>query len=370
MKRRDLLLGGGAAGLLAACTTSAPVEPPVAPAPTWNFAPVKTDRSRVIRSVVGLRPFRKPGFRLESQMLGDKTIVHNYGHGGGGVSLSWGCSEMAADLAKQAGRTSIAILGSGVMGLTTARVLQQAGAEVTIYAEAFPPDTTSNVAAAMWYPTTLFERASVPDTFWPVFHQCSRRSFRQFQSFANDPKYGVFWIRQHQLRTRPRRSQESMPGGDAVYPGLVRDGSGDGPFGFPHWEAYHTLMIDPDIYLRALVMDFLGAGGRMVECRFETPEDVLALQQRTIVNCTGLGAAALFGDDDLIPARGQLTLLLPQPEIDYGYSAYMGGILYMFPRKSAIVLGGSVGKGDWNMEVDQNEVDRMLTGHAALAKRA
>src|SRR5260370_34649096 len=49
---------------------------------------------RVLRERVGLRPFRKSGVRLESGKLSDgRTVIHNYGHGGSGFTLSWGCAE-------------------------------------------------------------------------------------------------------------------------------------------------------------------------------------------------------------------------------------------------------------------------------------
>ena len=225
----------------------------------------------------------------------------------------------------------------------------------------------------MWFPTTFFDRSAATPAFLAVMNETARRSFLAFQHFANDPKYGVFWIRQFGLRDEPpAREMEPWPGGDALYPGLRRRASGKGPLGFPHWDGYYTMMIDPDLYLRALVNDFQAAGGRMVRTRFDTAADVENLPQQTIVNCTGLGAAALFEDADLIPARGQLTMLLPQPEIDYGYTnnSEEHGLLYMFPRKTCVVLGGSVDYGDWSLQPDAREITRMVAGHAAVADRA
>ena len=65
-----------------------------------RFAPVKVSRSRLIRTVVGLRPFRSEGFVVEAERFGEKLLVHNYGHGGAGVTLSWGTSSLAVDLAQ------------------------------------------------------------------------------------------------------------------------------------------------------------------------------------------------------------------------------------------------------------------------------
>src|SRR4051812_48761001 len=69
------------------------------PSRRFRLAPVRVEPGRVIREVVGLRPYRKSGFRVEAVPLGDKTLVHNYGHGGGGISLSWGSAALAAELA-------------------------------------------------------------------------------------------------------------------------------------------------------------------------------------------------------------------------------------------------------------------------------
>jgi glycine/D-amino acid oxidase-like deaminating enzyme len=367
MNRRDVLIGAGA---LTLATGGAARAQGVRDPDDATFRPVKSTSERVIRSVVGFRPYRNKGFVLERVRVGRTDVVHNYGHGGGGVSLSWGCAELAATLAMEARRTDIAVMGSGVMGLSTALVLQRKGAKVTIYAERFPPDTTSNIAAASWYPTTLYDRNHVDQTFYDLLDRASRIAFARFQHFANDPRYGVFWIRHFPLRENPPPYLDHVPGGEALLPGYRRHQTGAGPFGFPSWDAYYTLMIDPDIYLPALIADFLNAGGRMEERRFDDVKEVTGMKQRTVVNCTGLGSRDLFGDDLLIPARGQLTMLLPQPEIDYGYAASVAGkSLYMFPRKSAIVLGGSVGYNDWNAEVDPAEVERMVAGHAMLAGR-
>ena len=119
------------------------------------LAPVQVTDDRALRSIVGLRPFRPSGFRVGAERLGDKLVVHNYGHGGAGVTLSWGTSEAAARLALAAPARDIAVLGCGAVGLASARLLQLAGARVTIYAADLPPATTSNIAAALWLPVAV-----------------------------------------------------------------------------------------------------------------------------------------------------------------------------------------------------------------------
>lgn len=55
--------------------------------------------SSILRSAAGLRPYRDETIRLESETVGDRRVVHNYGHGGAGITLSWGSAELAVDLA-------------------------------------------------------------------------------------------------------------------------------------------------------------------------------------------------------------------------------------------------------------------------------
>ncbi|HCQ00907.1 MAG TPA: hypothetical protein DIT99_09505 [Candidatus Latescibacteria bacterium] len=96
---------------------------------------------------------------------------------------------------------------------------------------------------------------------------------------------------------------------------------------------------------------------------FEDVSDVLSLLEPAIVNCTGLGAKAIFGDDELTPIKGQLTFLLPQPEVDY---ITLYGDLYMMPRTDGILLGGTHERGEWSMEPNQEAIRRVVTGHKEL----
>lgn len=382
MKRRQFLSAAAGLGVtaLTGCTTSPATGRAGFPGTTGDalvqaigapLRPIHSSMDRVTRTIVGLRPFRKPGPRLEAVTVGARDVVHNYGHGGGGVSLSWGVAEMAAELAKGYGRRDVAVLGCGAIGLSTALQLQRSGARVTIYARDFPPYTTSNVAGAMWHPVTLFEREAVSPATLALLDRAARIAFHRFIRYANDPTYGVYWIRQYSFSNRPLATTHPYTGGDDLYPGLVRNQPG-GPFGFRYHDAYYTLMIDPDIYLRALVRDFSSAGGRMVESTFDSESDLDRLAETTVVNCLGLGAGKVFGDESLIPARGQLSFLLPQNDIDYGYAggAPGYGLLYAFPRKTGILLGGSVDMDDWDLQPREAEIRRMVEGHAWLASRA
>ena len=123
------------------------LAPPLLRLPKVNVSP-----DREIRTVVGLRPFRPSGFVVAGQKFDEKLVVHNYGHGGGGVTFSWGTGELACREVDATGVRNIAVLGCGAVGLATARLLQERGCRVTIYTKALPPDTTSNIAGAQWCP--------------------------------------------------------------------------------------------------------------------------------------------------------------------------------------------------------------------------
>lgn len=335
------------------------------------YPPLLATPSREIRTVVGHRPYRRSGFVLKREDLGKRTLVHNYGHGGCGVTLSLGCADLAAELAADTRHRRAAVIGAGAIGLTTARRLLRNGYDVTVYADALPPHTTSNIAAAFWQPTGLFSRRAVDDTFLQQFRRAARLSQRAFQHLAQDPAYGVFWFRFFRgFDERRADTPRPVVEGEDLYPGRKIVTGSDAPFGFAEAEQFHSMMIDPDQFLRALMRDIVGAGGKIVKRRFNRADDIFSLKERLIFNCTGLGAGALFDDPELTPVRGQLTMLLPQPEIDYGY-VYPSpdGLLYMFPRHGAIVLGGTYEPGVSSMAISEEDRLRMFTAHAALSER-
>jgi D-amino-acid oxidase len=333
--------------------------------PRVSHVPVDVSGNRVIRRVAGLRPFRRTGFRVEAQRFGERTVVHNYGHGGGGVSLSWGSAHLALPLALATAERRFAVLGAGAIGLATARLLQDHGAEqVTIYARALPPDTTSNIAGAQWGPFSIAEEGLRTAAFDEQFVRAAEFAWRHFQLLVGE-RYGVRWLPNYLLTTTPevRDSWEESLMRPFLQP-PVRLGPGEHPFTTPYAHRFHSMLIETPVYLAAIMEDVRRAGGRIVVRDFPDLQAVLALEERTIVNCTGLGAAALFGDRDLVPVKGQLEVLVPQPEIDYLTIGPMDdGLLYMFPRRDGILLGGTYQRGEWSAAPDPAEASRILAGH-------
>lgn len=328
-----------------------------------GLKPVLVSSDRVIRTIVGLRPFRPSGFVIKSERLNEKTVIHNYGHGGGGVSLSWGTAKLAVDLAMQTQATSFAVLGCGVIGLSTAILLQRSGHQVTIYAKDLPPETTSNIAGAQWSPVSVFEKGKEGDAFMNQFQLASKISHRMFQDLIG-AEYGVSWMKNYFFT-----GQFDFPGGPELYPGFKEHHDAKTYFGYPDVIEVSTMMIEPAIYLHALLEDFYLAGGKLKVKNFETSQSITQLPEKVIMNCTGLGAGKLFNDKEIIPIKGQLTVLLPQPEIDYAYVLpSRDNLLYMFPRKDGIILGGTYEKGNSTLDHDARESERIIKGHSILAK--
>ena len=170
--------------------------------PHRQFPPVHVSADRVTRTTVGFRPFRPSGFVLGTEKLDSKLLVHNYGHGGGGMTLSWGTADLAVQMGSETGAREFAVLGAGGVGLATARLLQRRGGRVTIYAKALPPDTTSNKSGAQWWPVSVFDRDKLTPEFREVFLRAARLSYGHFQTMIGD-EYGIRWVRNYLLTDEP-----------------------------------------------------------------------------------------------------------------------------------------------------------------------
>ena len=347
--------------------------------------PVIASWDRIIRTTVGLRPHRPAGFNVSAAKLDDKTVIHNYGHGGAGHSLGWGTGLLAAELALAHPERRAAVIGCGTVGLTAARQLQRSGFAVTIYTKAVPPDTTSNMALAAFTPTSGLISTETTPAFELQFRRAIEVSYRQLQLLAGRD-YGVSWIDGFNTTDSPGAagrdtnpnaagSGTNFRGSDmsALIPSGIDENIGrvvlePGQHPFPsRYAIWHRRMrIEPSIYLDALVRDFLMFGGRLVVRAFDTARDLMTLDEPVIVNCTGLGARTLFGDDTMVPVKGQLTVLIPQPEVTYSCRA--------MPRRDGIALGTTQERGvdtlDPNLEAQQRIVDACIKFYSAMRPMA
>ena len=330
-----------------------------------SLTPVTVDPSLEIRTIAGLRPFRGSGFVVRREDRDGKVLVHNYGHGGGGVTLSWGTSELAVRLAGDLAGKSCAVVGSGVMGLSTARLLQLRGAAVTLYTNGLPPNTTSNVAGAQWWPFSVFDDSRRTEAFGQQYVEAAKFSYAWFQRLVG-PRWGVKWLPNYYLSEGPPvNNWIAGPGGvlHELQVGFHDFGPGEHVFPSAWARRFLTMMIEPSIYLPVLLAEVQGAGARIEIRHFTSGDEVLGLPETVIFNCTGLGAGALFGDAELVPIKGQLSFLIPQPAVDYNL---ITNSYYMFPRTDGILLGGSYEKGKWDTVPDEMVRRRILEGHKFL----
>jgi D-amino-acid oxidase len=379
MHRRTFLTAGGAAAIGFGVSACAPKSKLVSAAPKApvRLAPVNASWDRIIRTTVGLRPHRDAGFVLKADKLDDKLLVHNYGHGGAGMSLAWGTGLMAAEFATEHQARRAAVIGCGSVGLTCARQLQRRGFEVTIYALAVPPNVTSNMSLAGFTPTSGLVETDRRTTEWDAqYLRAADISYRQLQLLAG-PHFGVSWLDNYSLVDElpsPEGRNAERPNLQARY-NIGREvfGPGEHPFGTKYAIRSPNIRIEPSIYLDNLVRDFQLWGGRIVVRKFDTPRDLMTLSEPIVMNCTGLGAKDLFGDQELVPLKGQLTVMVPQPEVAYHTN---GGLhqppppgslgIHMMARSDGIVLGGTSQRGVWTLEPDEEERKRVVDSHIAV----
>lgn len=385
MNRRSFLgkSGVAAAGLALGGCSPRGAQPQVAPAAPPPVVPVRPrlvlPRPRVgwesiIRTTVGLRPFRPAGFVLRAESLGDKTLIHNYGHGGTGWSLSWGTGTMAAEMAVETGHRRAAVIGCGIVGIATARLLQKRGFQTTIYTRTVPPDTTSNMALAGFTPTSGMSDTARQTPEWVAqFQRAVQISYREWQLLVN-PALGVSWVDNYILTDQESSSRNQNP----VLPAAVRgemERLGPGEHSFPTRFAFRApeMRFEPNICLDALLRDFLLYGGKVVIREFASPRALAALDEPVVINCTGLGSRELFGDKELIAVKGQLVAIKPQPEIQYGTNGAQNqqasspqAFIHMMPRSDGLILGGTSLRDVWTLEPSEDDRKRVVDTHIAL----
>ncbi|QNK02986.1 FAD-dependent oxidoreductase [Dyella telluris] len=362
MERRTFLRQAGAtlaaastAGL-AACAGQR-VEPTQASGTTSPTLPlIRANTDRITGVYVCTRPFRAEGPRIETQKLGKKTVVHNYGHGGSGWSLSWGSGTLALQLVQATGAKELGVIGCGAIGLTTALLAQQAGLSVRIYAKAFPPDVFSMRASGLWTPDSRICDATHAPALADRWEMMARLSYARYQSMLGLPGKPIEWIDGYSLSDAPFGKFHGDVADEPEYgefadrvrdltPRSVELPPGSHPFPEPNVRRYTTLMFNISSYASYLMNEYMAAGGKIEIREFEHPEQLQSLPEHTLVNATGYGARALFGDESVVPVRGQTARLIPQPEVTYGLRT---DNLSVVPRSDGILVQVIGDTGNFN----------------------
>ncbi len=382
--RRQLLAGAGAAvffGGLEGCVVPLGSKRIDKSSPL-QLTPIRASTDRITRITVCTRPFRAAGPRLDAEQVGSKLVVHNYGHGGSGWSLSWGSSSIAMRKALASGDRDIAVIGCGALGLTSALLLQRAGAKVTIFAKELPPNVRSSLATGLWTPDSrICLEANATPQFKQLWEEMSRTSFQTYQNFLGLSDAPVefidnYFVSDESGSTRSREVTDNRPRFAGLQRELVPDlltrgvdfAPGSHSLGRRYLRRNSLMMFNLTAYTRLLMQDFRENGGRLEIAEFHTSDDFARIPQKTLINATGYGARALFGDQSLTPVRGQLARAIPQPGISYGL--FYNGISFV-PRRDGLVFqvvgdDDYYGFNDDTTIADRGEADRAVNTIAGL----
>lgn len=305
--------------------------------------------------MVGLRPYRRGRARMEVEQLGDTTLAHNYGHGGSGITVCWGASRVVVEQLCQSiqGPTEVAVLGAGAMGLCGANLLCERGHKVKVYAQDFPPNTTSNVAGGLWAPTHMEVGAGAEEQ--ARHRQILDWSWKSFERLLGSD-YGISMVKLYESLnspnpldpmprwlTGPAEQVEHFPFGDGVSGGSIWD----------------TFLVETPVFLERLMQELRTHQASFETRTFESVEQLLALPEKVVLNCLGLGAGAVLKDNAVVPIRGQLVCLEPSPDsyvLDHGAG-------YIISRRDLLVLGGTFEEGVADTEVCPQSTEKILAGN-------
>jgi D-amino-acid oxidase len=254
----------------------------------------------------------------------------------------------------------VLLLGCGVSGLTTGILLLRNGHRVTIWARDVPPYTTSNIAAAVWYPYRAYPIERVL-TWGSV-------AYTTFRELVNTPESGVIFA--NVLDLLPAHENED-PWWASSVEGFRHARADELPAGYGDGFVFDAPVIDTSIYLNYLRAQFETAGGVIVDNRTVNDLAEAFAVCDVVVNCTGLGARELVRDTSLTPSRGQVVRVrhngfrqvMLDDYTDYGPNR----LAYIVPRIDDIILGGTAIDGEESIAEDEAETPAILHRCAALA---
>lgn len=253
-------------------------------------------------------------------------------------------------------RADAIVVGCGVIGLTAAVRLREAGVDVRIVTAALPPETTSSVAAALWYPYRAYPEDRV--LYW------GSKTFEVFEELARIPESGV------RLREGVEIWREPVPDPwwASAVPGVRRCTEEELPPGYSDGHAFVAPVVEMPVYLGYLLDRFASSGGRIERRAVSSLDD--AGEGRVVVNCAGLGARELVGDLSMTPIRGQIVRVSnPGLERFLLDEANPEGVTYVVPRSNDCILGGTAEEGEWDTEPDPEIAADILRRCAELEPR-
>jgi D-amino-acid oxidase len=226
----------------------------------------------------------------------------------------------------------VIVVGAGVVGLSCAVRLLEAGHRVDVVARDLPLETTSSVAAALWYPYRAHPVERV--TAW------SRSTYTALETLAADERTGVRML----AGTEVLHARTPDPWWKTAVPSLTRVESLPAPY--PDGWTFVAPVVEMGVYLRWLVGEVDRLGGTLTRMALSALPD----RADVVVNATGLGARRMAEDPSLTPVRGQVVYV-EQIGLDRWWLD--GSVpVYVVPRSRDIVVGGTDDEGEWDRRVD------------------
>ncbi|WP_460864944.1 FAD-dependent oxidoreductase [Nocardioides pakistanensis] len=240
----------------------------------------------------------------------------------------------------------VIVVGAGVVGLSCALRLQQAGHQVDVIARDLPLETTSAVAAALWYPYRAFPYERVTD--W------SATTYHELQRLSGDPDTGIVML--EGIEVHRRRTGDPW-WRDAV-PSLSRVTAMPSPY-VDAW-SFRAPVVEMPVYLRWLARSFTAGGGTITRMALSC----LPEHAEVVVNASGLGARLLAEDPSVAPVQGQVVYVE-----QFGLNQWWldgDAPTYVVPRSKDIVVGGTDVEGEWTRTPDPAVAARILERAAVL----
>ncbi|MEU4688980.1 FAD-dependent oxidoreductase [Actinoplanes sp. NPDC023714] len=223
--------------------------------------------------------------------------------------------------------SSVTVIGAGVVGLSVAHELAGSGHRVRVLADRPATASVSAVAAAIWFPHDVQRSAAVVDS--------SAVAYRRFRELAADPATGVH-MRTGMVHVR-------RPDADLSWTRAVPDHEIT-----PEGVRCTVPLIETGVYLSWLRDAVLAQGTPIRTHRVTSLGDVLPDTDAVVV-AAGIGSAALLGDDEVYPIRGQVVRLANPGLTDWLTDEdNPDGLTYVVPRRDDVVCGGTGEVGDWN----------------------
>ncbi|MDG1276454.1 MAG: FAD-dependent oxidoreductase [Algoriphagus sp.] len=242
---------------------------------------------------------------------------------------------------------SVTVVGSGIIGLTTARSLQEAGFQVKLIAKEKFAKTLSSKVGAIWFP---FEIAPKEKT-----NSWAAMAFSRYQEEIN-PENGVTFIPFINAYTSESNNDwvKQLPAGSVqeVEKAKLPDGMEQGLIA-------EVPLVEPRLYLPHLFEDFLVHGGTFHQAGISSLAELAALDQ-FVVNCTGLGAKEICQDEELYPIRGQILRCTKLKEQSFADPTKKGALIYLINRSGDTVIGGTDYENDWNEKEDLSDTELIL----------